>query len=532
MNVKRNGLKCLVMMLLTILLVVACSSNGNNEGEDNDGASPGNNSDVSQNNDDAKGNTTNSDQENEVKDYGTIRFIRPAGQEKPGNEKVSEYIKERAGMKIEPIYGANPIETFNLMLASGEEVDGLKMPLNDVLLQASKKTLLPLDEYIDKFGPNLKKRIGEELFNWVKGDDGKIYGIPSASEPHRYATQVRKDWLEALDLEVPSTIDDFTNVLEAFKENASQLRGDDTELYPLFISVENTDMALLGAFLPEGASWWKNDDGTYLPPEYHPEYTTYLQTLQDWYTAGLINPDSFLMNTSFLNEFGPRNMIGASISTASAPFFADFDKTKKEFPDMDFTVAELGGKYDLGVPKLFRPGGAFVLSAKSENPEGMIRFLNWSLENKKNLAVVRRGIPDVNYKVLDEETYTIETLPVEPEDEYAAAFALVDLPLSTKNIEILKGSPRLDLYMEYGRISPTLKSYVPLDEEILLNPQNMESMKKYATDLKTAKDEEFIRVVTGESSVDSWNDFLNTWKKIGMEEVIAEKNEIYKNQGL
>ncbi len=47
--------------------------------------------------------------------------------------------------------------------------------------------------------------------------DGRIYGIPSVTIARSYYTEnIRTDWLEKLGLEMPVTLDDWTNVMRAF----------------------------------------------------------------------------------------------------------------------------------------------------------------------------------------------------------------------------------------------------------------------------------------------------------------------------
>ncbi|MBO9608227.1 MAG: extracellular solute-binding protein [Paenibacillaceae bacterium] len=467
----------------------------------------------------------------EKKDFGTVIVSRPAAQDKPGNKKVIDYAKEKSGVEVKLVFGNDQVETFNLMQASGEKVDGVKVSMVQLTDMIAKKSVLPLDELIDKYGPNLKKAISPQLWDWAKGADGKIYGVPSASELHRYSPMIRTDWLKKLNLKAPTTIKEYEDVLVAFKNNGAALTGQQTKLYPLFVDYEQTDFALLGAFLPDGVNWWKSSDGTYLPPEMHPNYKKYLATLQNWHKMELINPETFVNRN--LNQFGVRNMIGSTITWFSNAFFADFSKTLATYPDMTFDAIQLKGDVDLGVPALTQPSGAFVLNAKAPNPEGMIRFLDWSVSNKTDYSIVRRGLPGIGYDVVDKEKLVVKLkTPENPNDEYATtALQYIDLPLNSTTTEIAQ-DPRTELYYKYGDITGSIKDYPYLDNKLLLNESTLESRKKYGADIDKAKKEKYIRVVMGEDSVDSWDSFIDTWKKIGLNELIAEKNKFYKSKGL
>lgn len=77
---------------------------------------------------------------------------------------------------------------------------------------------MPLDDLLKKYGPNLMKAIPKAAWDTVSYD-GKIYGIPEfLSNPSRRATYIRTDLLEKTGLQAPKTVDEFLNVLRAFKK--------------------------------------------------------------------------------------------------------------------------------------------------------------------------------------------------------------------------------------------------------------------------------------------------------------------------
>ncbi|MNI05381.1 Lipoprotein LipO precursor [compost metagenome] len=77
---------------------------------------------------------------------------------------------------------------------------------------------LPLDDLIKQYAPNLLKSIPQSAWDSVSYN-GKIYGIPEyLSNPSRRATYIRTDLLEKTGLPVPKTVEDFLNVLRAFKK--------------------------------------------------------------------------------------------------------------------------------------------------------------------------------------------------------------------------------------------------------------------------------------------------------------------------
>lgn len=87
---------------------------------------------------------------------------------------------------------------------------------------------MPLDDLIRTYAPRLLERIPEEAWKETSYR-GEIYGIPAwLDNPSRRGTYIRTDLLKQTGLPVPRTVDDFLNVLRAFKklgvENPYQMR--------------------------------------------------------------------------------------------------------------------------------------------------------------------------------------------------------------------------------------------------------------------------------------------------------------------
>lgn len=129
----------------------------------------------------------------------------------------------------------------------------------------------PLDDLLKQYAPNLFKKVPKEAWDSVSYN-GKIYAIPDyLTNPSRRGTYIRTDLLEKTGLPAPKTVDDFINVMRAFKklgvENPYQMRenfkyadvilgsfdvlpykdqfekqGD--QIVPKFFDVENTQKAL------------------------------------------------------------------------------------------------------------------------------------------------------------------------------------------------------------------------------------------------------------------------------------------------
>ena len=122
---------------------------------------------------------------------------------------------------------SNSGQAFDAMLASNELPDIIHGEFNNLNEIGKKGTLIPLENLIDKHAPHIKE-IFEKYPDFKKratADDGHIYYLPgSISGPENSALPstgwfIRRDWLDKLDLEEPTTIDELVAVWRAFRNN-------------------------------------------------------------------------------------------------------------------------------------------------------------------------------------------------------------------------------------------------------------------------------------------------------------------------
>ena len=129
-------------------------------------------------------------------------------------------------------------------LAGGTAPD-LCMTYGGALVQQciDKEGIWQLDELIEEYAPNLVAFIGEELLSYGQSDhdgDGvkEQWFIPARRlSVANVGNFIRADWLEALGMEKPTTVDEFTDYLRAAK--AAQLAGENTMPFSFGIYAPN-----------------------------------------------------------------------------------------------------------------------------------------------------------------------------------------------------------------------------------------------------------------------------------------------------
>lgn len=92
------------------------------------------------------------------------------------------------------------------------------------MMYGQQGVFLSLNDLIKKQGYYINQMFDEnpEYKEVITAPDGNIYAIPEVNECYHCSLSVKlwiyKPWLEKLDLKMPQTIEEFHQVLKAFKE--------------------------------------------------------------------------------------------------------------------------------------------------------------------------------------------------------------------------------------------------------------------------------------------------------------------------
>ena len=182
------------------------------------------------------------------------------------------YIEEKTGIDVEFINEATSAyypQKLNTIMASNQLPDAVMLmgdtQRTDLARLAYEGLLMPLDDLLPNY-PNLMASLKQEAWEICKYD-GKTYAVPfQRYDSTPYMTFLRKDWLEALNIDPESlqTIDDWYTMLKRFVEEDPDGNGvDDT--YGIVATTSGThftNFTFIDAF---GAARAKYVDGELLP---------------------------------------------------------------------------------------------------------------------------------------------------------------------------------------------------------------------------------------------------------------------------
>ncbi len=215
------------------------------------------------------------------------------------------------------------VDKRNLVLAKGSNLPDIilnaDMGTLDLLKYGSQGLIVPVENLIDKYMPNLKKVLEDNpsYRKLITAPDGHIYSFPWIEQlgTGKEAIQaiggmpfINKTWLDQLGLKMPTTTEEFVNVLTEFKNKIPNS-------IPMSFRINggNEDLGfILGAFgygdNPDHIMVDQNNKVLYsVADEGYKEGIAWLHTLQE---KGLIDPEAYTQDWATLVAKGKEDRYG------------------------------------------------------------------------------------------------------------------------------------------------------------------------------------------------------------------------------
>jgi putative aldouronate transport system substrate-binding protein len=220
-----------------------------------------------------------------------------------GEMLAYQELEKRTGIKLEFIHSpvANATEQFNLMIASGDLTDLIWFSWPTIPggpdRAIEEGTIIDLREAVAKYAPNFTQiqNEHESVRRDSLTDVGHLYMIPLLKMFKEDRTvggfQIRKDWLDKLGLQVPTTMDEWYTVLKAFKEKDPNGNGKADEIPMISMKIANVNGVERFTYAWGFPTDFYMDGGKVKYGPVQPGYKEYLKTMAKWYEEGLIDPD-------------------------------------------------------------------------------------------------------------------------------------------------------------------------------------------------------------------------------------------------
>lgn len=478
----------------------------------------------------------------------------------------TEYLEEKSGVTIDFVFFSSSSSEYSQQLAL---MCSAQQELPDILLgfdlghyvmnqYGEDGYFLELSDLIDKYGENYKvaiKKLKEEdaevaeyaSEKVVNTNDGGIYGMPrvvcTATDSMQSLMHINKNWLDNLGLQVPTTLEELRNVLHAFATKDPNGNGQNDEI-PM-IGGEGIRNYLINAFVYYQQGTFNVTDGKVWDPIYTDEFRQALIYGNKMVQDDLYNSMSFTVSSTseLKNLISPpeaASKVGVFVGLSTIMTNANSDAIG-EFTVMPALADETGkGGYTIIAEQNVTWTG--FVTKDCEYPEVAMKFIDLFYDDE-TVTRQRHGVEGVDWERYDgtngsgSKSYTKQinseaffggkqtwcgnmlgimthynylTVNEEPQTERIAQTQR----LVKETWDIMHNAKEAEercIYMVYTQDEYELRE----DKQGVVNSYINEQVTQFFSGQKNPADDA------------QWNEFLNTLKEIGREELMEVAQNAY-----
>lgn len=319
--------------------------------------------------------------------------------------------EEETNVKIvwEAVPQASWQEKKNLAVASRQLPDafvGAKtLTMDEAQKFGAEGVLIPLNDLIEEYAPTVNSVLEQYPFykTFTTSLDGNIYALARMEDlgfDSLSSAIIRTEWLDALGLEMPTTTDEFYEVLKAFKTQDPNKNGEADEIPFSFLYIENPPNRevkrehywIFSAFgIPDNPLHIAiEDNGELIFTADKERWKEAIEYLHKLYSEGLIDQEVFTQDRTLLTN-KIRNELKVGTYT---DYRFRFSMASPEHEHRYALMPPLKGPH--GDQRWLRAlsgysEGSFAVTSECETPEVVVRWLEY-INQPENVVQMNYGM--------------------------------------------------------------------------------------------------------------------------------------------
>ncbi|WP_106766427.1 extracellular solute-binding protein [Paenibacillus faecalis] len=457
------------------------------------------------------------------------------------NIKLWQEYEKMTNIKVqwETVHKDNLAEKRNLLLAGGDYPEmfyASAFPRGDLLKYGKQGAFIPLNDLIDKHAPNFKALMEKYpiIEKGITMPDGNIYGLPTLFDPEfksvLYGTPwVKSDWLKKLNIPEPQTLDDFYNMLKAFKENDPSGNGQKDEYAWGGVGTAGIVNYLRGSF-------GLNYNGTsnihvdthpesgkvrFIPTD--PRYKELLQFVHKLYKDGLLEQDIMSVKSTEIDAKGTEGLLGVVDNVDPVAIY-----NQKGYVGLPVLKGSHGDQMYSATGSPLGNIGMFVLTDKAKNPAAMIRWMDYFYSDE-GIRMFFMGWKDETYKEDAEGNVDyVDDIKNNPDglslDQAVGQYLIWPGGYYPGFVtqKYFKGAEGLPTSVENAKkaepyVIPQDKVWPPFN----FTADEQSELTGIQTDIYTYVDEMRDKFISGNESFDNWDQYVANLQKMGLDRYLS-----------
>lgn len=491
----------------------------------------------------------------------------PSGCEDWSQLAVIDEYANRLGIRLDCDFYETDWETQLTLKVAGDELPdmliGCSMNVSDVNEWGGEGYFLDLSQYMDLM-PNLKAYFDQypELEAYCTTSDGHIYGLPKLKvdmTDRLTRSFINKQWLDNLGLSVPTSIDEYYDVLVAFKEQDANGNGDPDDEIPLlftsdsggYTALEKTLLDAYGIFTTDPNYVLQADEsGKVELANINDTYKEYLKFMHRLYAEGLMEQEAFTITGDEITTKQQGDVYG-SFGCGSAPFVMankdiSYDANWMALSGMS---SELHPKREASIASPVQNSILVAVNGNTEYPEALARFIDYFYTEEGMLSATK-GYDGVTFDMVQDDLLGTEVPEMRIPDGYTSgeefrykgAILNEALNLVEKNIdrqamfesdrEVLEKLEFVEKYGWAARVIDAFKSDDVTGVEaypvVSYTSDEVEERGAVYKDITTYLKQARAQFITGELDLDKdWDTYVNTLNQMNLGRLLEIEQAAY-----
>jgi putative aldouronate transport system substrate-binding protein len=444
----------------------------------------------------------------EVKKPEKIRFMSNMGfSDKEDQDAWASEFKKLTGIEMELMMPPTNqySEKLDLSFASGDAPDVAIMGQDVITKYATQGGLYDVSKLVEE--SSIMKGLDSKIIDSSRLN-GKLYALPY-EDGGGAVTYMRKDWLDKLGKKLPTTYDEFYDVLKSFKT-----LGDD--VIP-FTAPGLTDSKYIRQFYQSAVPDFKQQNGKWVDGFQEPDMAAALSRMRQAYQDGVMDKEIVTNKTTTCRDKWTSGRAGVFAYWAGdwATTLANGVKSGPAGNKAELVIAPAikDAKYEI------RVRGVMAITSKSQNPEGVFKyFVEYMNDGKEGSMLFRHGVENKHYEKKSSGEIVPMTMKNASNQVYTKAFVSPSFALNP--ITISGYSHNMD-----EKMTSSAKMLKDNGEIQVILPVS-KTLNKINADLVALRQQTVSKAVLGQMSV---QEALENYKKeatnLGIENVMTELND-------
>lgn len=461
----------------------------------------------------------------------------------PGYEYLAELLNVTFDFVC--VSSAAASEQFNLMIASQDYCDILDSIVNVMgggysggpTKAYEDGVIMDMTPYVEEYCPNYLSLLNEsgQMAN-AKTDEGQFLVFYPINTEFMTLTGVtiRQDLLDALNMDVPVTFEDYETFARAVK---SEFNITD----PIYLS-SDTNSWVMGYNVTGFAASSDNTgvdhifqkDGVVTSSFLEDDYKAYLQRMNQWMNEGLVSPAFYERPANIKSQEMEAMVLNGNVGVY--PNDANSIQNNEGMASVKMSLVGAGWPRQSeeqvvhvsnSLDKL-QQMGAVCISTDCENFELVYRFMDW-FYTEEAMMLAAFGIPDMyEVKADGSVSYTEEAL-AQFEDNPWNTTANNAKGFYRAGIAGMK--TQMDMFNNWGMDSTETEAVYLWNSEnyddtwlipstISFTTEESQIIAEKNSDIATYAAENVIGFVTGATSFDQWDSFVQEIKDMGLQDIL------------